>query len=707
MLLLLASILLIVCVAYSILAESTAVQTRSVATVYSLTLLAAYGFLWYFIADLFKSQRATPRKAFWHTLVAGVICFGLAFVILHYLPGGFTDEWVAIGPISKVKSALLSLLEAVFFFVLLLRFRDLALYRRTKNAERNWHLMLGFMVAPALMMLIFPLQGDVVVLLVAYVPLVVPALVFMAANALRISWIVQLSFRQKMTTIGLVLLLLAFFGVILIFGGAGDALATIGDPYGLIPGESHYLLEHSPALSLFLALSGVFGFVYCTMTALSLVFHLPTTGDFQRRADEMAVMHSLTDLVTQVFDLEKLVTTITASPVEAGLATASWLATADPHTGSLQPRVIATHNIAPQVVTDGIDTDAFYSDILLARKHVLVDRAMLDRRVRTGSRDGIGSLLVIPLAARNEVLGALFVARSVTHGFEREDIEATAIFAAQAAIALENARLFEEQIERERLSRELAIAREVQHKLLPQRLPTVEGLTIAASSVSAQEVGGDYYDFVELDGERLAVIVGDVSGKGTSAAFYMAEMQGIFQSATHIAPEPAEFLTHANRVLARLLESNTFMTVIYGLLDGKRQQLRIARAGHCPAAFVTAGTEARYLRCRGLGLALDRGALFRRTIEVETINLKPGDVFVLYTDGVVESRNASGEEYGYDRLLTAISRNRGDDASTVHRALLGDLDTFLEIDRQYDDDLTLVVLKWHGQNVHPNRTVPE
>ncbi|MCH7646618.1 MAG: SpoIIE family protein phosphatase, partial [Nitrospinae bacterium] len=188
--------------------------------------------------------------------------------------------------------------------------------------------------------------------------------------------------------------------------------------------------------------------------------------------------------------------------------------------------------------------------------------------------------------ARNEALGALFVAREVTHGFEKDDVEAISIFAAQAALALDNARLFEEQIEKERLARELAIAKEVQHKLLPQCLPSLEGLTLAASSVSAQEVGGDYYDFVQLDDQRLAFIVGDVSGKGTSAAFYMAEMQGVFQSVSHIAPDPQDFLTHANRALANSLEKNVFISVIYGVLDLKKEEIVLARAGHCPAAMI-------------------------------------------------------------------------------------------------------------------------
>ena len=683
---------------YLLLTWNTGHPSTFIAVVYNLVVLACYGTLWLLIANLFRGQRATPAKAFWHTLVLGVVLIGLSFAVLRLIPGGFSETGMPLTITTVVKMDVLNLLEATFFFVLLLRFRDLMLFKRTKTSQRNWYLMLGFMVFTALVSFVAT-PGDEERWQDYLLALgIIPSVAFMAINSFRISWIVHLSFRDKIASIGLTILLLMMFGLSFNYGGAAE-LSTVNplrDVEGLLPWESKYLTNYSPALSTFMMLAGVFGILYCMTALLSLLFHLPTTGEFQRRADEMAVMHSLTDLVNQVFDPEKLVSTITASPVEAGSADASWLAVADPETGSLRPRVIATHNIAPAVVAELVDTDAFYHEVLLSKEPVLLEQAPVDHRVEANPGDGLSSLLVIPLSARSEILGALFVAREVTHGFEKDDVEAISVFAAQAALALDNARLFEEQIERERLSRELAIAKEVQHKLLPQHLPMVEGLTLAASSVSAQEVGGDYYDFVELDDRRLAFIVGDVSGKGTSAAFYMAEMQGVFQSVAHIAPDPHDFLTHANRALATSLEKNVFISVIYGVIDLETEEVMLARAGHCPAATISLTGEARYLRSQGLGLGLDRGSLFHKTLAVEHLALQPGDVFVLYTDGVVESRGPDGEEYGYDRLLDSVCKHRHEDAPDLHASLLRDLDGFLGGMRQYDDDMTLVVLKWHG-----------
>ena len=274
-------------------------------------------------------------------------------------------------------------------------------------------------------------------------------------------------------------------------------------------------------------------------------------------------------------------------------------------------------------------------------------------------------------------MGALFFTKSMSQAFEPDDLEAITGFAAQAALALDNARLFTERLEVERLERELSIAREVQQKLLPQTLPELDGLSIAATSVPALEVGGDYYDFHPVDEHRLAVIVADVSGKGTSAAFYMAELQGIFKAVSQILPEPDDFLGAANRALATLLEKNVFISVIYGLLDTRNGTLRLARAGHCPAAVSDLSGATHFVDQRGLGLGLDAGPIFTKSLEVKEHQLQPGDVFVMYTDGVVESRNEVGDEYGYDRLLDALSDNRHEDAFELHNALVRDLNDFV------------------------------
>jgi phosphoserine phosphatase RsbU/P len=683
---------------YHLLAWSGQAPSQSLRIGYDAVMLIGYAGLWFMLSDMMSKRRPSPARSFWSTALtaAGVIIFS-HIVLLVARPPAAVDPSLSLGfdletgrPLvlaTVFKTNILGLLYGGFAVILMLRLRDLVLVKRTRSSLRNWRILVVVMLVSSLSVVgMLPGQD----LNELQTILMIVAVVFMVVSSFRLSWIVFLSFREKMASIGLSVLLLVV--LILGIGIMEDSILS-----GLAaPGSYTYVQSFSYPLSMFSSLAAVFGILYCTTAFLSLLFHLPTTGEFQARAVERQAMQSLTHIVGQVFDPARLHAAIASSPVEAGLAQSAWLALADPDSGSLTPQIVAASRRAPEDVEGLVDVAAFYEEVRKAINPLIYQEAMVDRRVRAGAADGIASLVVVPLVGRERHLGALFATKDVVRGFERDEVETISILAAQASLAIENANLFEQQVERERLERELAIAREVQQRLLPQHVPAMEGLSIQASSVPAQEVGGDYYDFVELEGNRLGIIVADVSGKGTSAAFYMAEMQGIFQSVSRLASTPADFLYHANIAISQSLERNVFVSVIYGIVDIDKQEFVLARAGHCPAAAVGIGGEARFLRSQGIGLGLDRGELFRRSLVETTIHLQPGDVFVLYTDGVVESRSPDGEEYGYDRVLKVLETSREEDASDIHTALIRDLNDFVTEGAEYGDDMTLMVLKWHG-----------
>lgn len=661
--------------------------------VYHLVVLVCYSSLWLILLHGLRARVVTKARLFWTLLLVTALglAVGRSMVGLTSPDGlsaaelrvfGFNvDTGAALSFFTVLKMSLYALGEAAISFYLLLRLRELVLFKRTRASQRNWYAMLVAMVIAALCTIGLDPRSQIG--LVASIALV-PAVLLMVVNAMRVSWIVYLPFADKMTIIGLVGLLLG----LLIFGlGSGEG--------GLLTGDYGYLYYYSYPLRLFTQMAIGFATLYCFTAFLFLLFHLPTTGDFQRKADEMAALQALTNLIGQVFERDKLVASIASSPVEAGAADKVWLALFNVTYGALSTEVVSSKGITVREAQEAVDLSALVDDVRTRREAVVIDQAPADHRVRARPGEGIGSLVALPLMARGEVLGVLFMVREVPQGFEQDDVEGLRLFASQASLALDNARLFEEQVEKERLAREIDIARTVQQRLLPQRLPEVRGLSLAANSISAMEVGGDYYDFAEMDNGQLSIIVADVSGKGTSAAFYMAEMQGIFQSLTLSAPCPHRFMEQANRALARSLERNVFVTAVYGVLDPVAESFSLARAGHCPVAYVPLTGMPRLLRSPGLGLGLDRSALFGQTIREETVALQPGDVLALYTDGVVESRSEADEEYGYERLLASLKEHRHEDASQLHAAVMADLDAFLgKVD--YADDLTLVVLKWHG-----------
>ncbi len=657
------------------------------------------GLLAFLVSGLFTRRVFNPVRALWTPLVVAGLGAALELALVAMgggpatvdlqtgVPEGFGDVTQVIG---------VALIETIVALAVLFSLRTLVLFKRTSGSVRNWRIMLGAMTAAALVLLghgaTDPVNDNVL-----HIVLVGAAVVAMVMNAFRLSWIVYLPFRQKMLTLGLSVVLIALLAYMLQMRYV-DAGVSLRDTPAVGPEmELTLAAVFSQPLSQFVMMAFGFGVLYATTAVLSLLFHLPTAAALQQKTGEMEALQALARLSGEVFDRDKLVDTIAGAPVEAGVAQAAWLALIDEDSGSLAPHVTAAFGLTPMQIKALIDYDTLARDALAAKAPILLRQAPADHRVRARPGDGIGSLLVLPLHAHGEPLGAIFATRAVTEGFEDDDVEALVAFAGQAALALNNADLFAERLERERLQRELAIAREVQQRLLPQHLPEAPGVALSALSVPAAEVCGDYYDFVEIGDGCFGVIVGDVSGKGTSAAFYMAELKGIFQSASKLTRSPAEFLARANEALAGSLGKNAFITAVYGIMDTTAGTFTLARAGHCPVAHAHADGTVDLLRVGGLGLGLDRGPLFRRALKEQQIKLSPGDAFVLYSDGLVETRDraGTGEEYGYERLAAAVAKHRKLPPDAFRDALLHDLQQFAGHD-VWDDDLTLVIVKWEG-----------
>ncbi len=206
-----------------------------------------------------------------------------------------------------------------------------------------------------------------------------------------------------------------------------------------------------------------------------------------------------------------------------------------------------------------------------------------------------------------------------------------------------------EQAEKQRLEEELRIARQIQMSLLPQGEVTMEGIRVAALCLPAAEVGGDYYDLLPLSPTRMGVLVADVSGKGTSAALYMAELKGLVLSLSRMYESPARLLGEANRILAANMDARSFITMTYAVVDTAARTMRYARAGHNPLIHLEAATgRTRVLTPQGLGLGIDPGDRFEAILEEAEVPLVTGDVFVFFTDGLSEAMNDRAELFGGD-----------------------------------------------------------
>jgi serine phosphatase RsbU (regulator of sigma subunit) len=253
--------------------------------------------------------------------------------------------------------------------------------------------------------------------------------------------------------------------------------------------------------------------------------------------------------------------------------------------------------------------------------------------------------------------------------------------------------LLRESAEKERLEEELRIARQIQMSLLPQGAVDLPGLRIAALCLPAAEVGGDYYDLLPLSETRMGLLVADVSGKGTSAALYMAELKGLVLSLSRIHESPKKLLSEANRILAANMDPRSFVTMTYAIVDTARRTLRHARAGHNPVIQLEKRTmRTRVLAPAGIGLGMDRGERFDAVLEELEVPLERGDIFLFFTDGLSEAMNVRDELFGEQRLRDVLEQAATLSSEELRERILVEIRSFVGEASQHDD-MTLVILK--------------
>jgi serine phosphatase RsbU (regulator of sigma subunit) len=252
--------------------------------------------------------------------------------------------------------------------------------------------------------------------------------------------------------------------------------------------------------------------------------------------------------------------------------------------------------------------------------------------------------------------------------------------------------------EKKRLEEELRIARVIQMSLLPRGQLAVPGLSVSALCVPAREVGGDYYDFFPLGDDRLGVLIADVSGKGTSAALYMAELKGLMLSLSRTCPSPRELLLTANQIISDNLDSRSFITMTYAVIDLARRTMAYARAGHTPLIRRRdgdGGPTVEVLSPDGLvlGLRIDGGELFERLLTEVTLPLERGDVLLMFTDGISEAMNADSDLFGEARLATLIEEHGHLPTDELRERILREIEAFVAGAPQHDD-MTMILIKF-------------
>ena len=322
-----------------------------------------------------------------------------------------------------------------------------------------------------------------------------------------------------------------------------------------------------------------------------------------------------------------------------------------------------------------------------------------DRETCKKTFEQLEATLFLPLIYEDRLTGLISLGKKKSGKFyRREDINLLKVLANQGAVAIENAKLFEENIEKSRMEEELKIAHNIQLSMLPDRAPTIEGFSIAARCIPAREVGGDFYDFVEMidDGaKRLGIVVGDVSGKAVSGALVMAASRSIFRVLTETHESVHEVMNRGNMRLHQDVKKGMFVALLYAVLDSKEKTMTFSNAGQVqPILCSPEKSKAEYIDTEGDRFPL--GIIKECYYQEKHVSLRKGDILVFYTDGMVEAVNAKDELYGFERFMASIEEGRDLGANELLDKLINDVMRYVGKVEQHDD-LTAVVVKVDGR----------
>ena len=557
---------------------------------------------------------------------------------------------------------------SAFLISTALLWKHLILYQKNKQVVNQWQVFELSMLG-ALFFVFFNnnnfdysfLFGLVILLIIS---------ILLAGN---LKWIPYLNFKEKWK------LLLFLFLILLCAGFLFYRVLNFGN-------EERIQINLTDNLFL-MALFG-FVFAYGLFSFLVTLFNLPTSSVFEQKLTEAINFQKLSQSIQPEESEEQVLDILLDSCISASFSDGAWI--------ELNPKeqFIVKNPLRFLDESTRAELNSLISQVHQTWVHGSTAELPHPQTIRL-NHPNYKSALLLPLVVNKSILARIILIKEVKEGFNKEMMSIIGTFARQACISVENHRLLNQAIENERYQEELKIAQRVQKALLPLHLDHPDSFDICAYSNTADEVGGDYYDTYQVDENHFVLIMGDVSGKGTSAAFHMAQMKGVFQSLIQLGLRPAEFMEKANSALSKCLERNHFITASIFEIDVVHQTFCHARAGHIPTLWYKASERtAEFISMEGLGLGIVRNLTYKNHVHEKTFNYQPGDILVLLTDGILEGRNDTGEQFGYERIKKIVEEHPQKSPIDLQQVLIDSLHLFVGGDGMIDDDYSLLVVKF-------------
>jgi phosphoserine phosphatase RsbU/P len=602
-------------------------------------------------------------------LVVTVISLGLKLLVFAMGETKLTSNVIFIYLIYQINLSLF----LSFLLAALTVWKRLIIYQKSKWVLRAWTLFEVLMF----FILIYDslgLQTTDWIFTPVDIALGVTAL-YLTAN---MKWVAYLNFRQKWTSL-LLLLLTVFYILYFTFTVTTSSEAISEQSESFLNFQVHLF---NIALLAFVGL-------YCIFSFLVIAFNLPTSSAFEQKLEEVVNFQRLSQSIQTEQNEESVYNILLESSMSSVSADAAWL---DIKTSRMETRMF-TKNMSEkeaQAIRQHFK-EKNITGILNSSQDKTRNIAKHLSAIK-GVR--FKSIISFPIYVKGNAIGSLSLLKELPEGFNKEMTRIVSAFSNQAGITIENFRLMEEALQNERYKEELKIAKMVQKSLLPQKLESDKDFEITAFSESADDVGGDYYDTLRVSDKEVALIIADVSGKGTTAAFHMSQMKGIFHSLAQGERNPLEFMSKANSALMFCLERGSFISSAYFVVNTETKVVLYSRAGHCPVLYYHASEgRTEFLKDRGAALGMLKGPRYNSMIESKCIPYKPNDVIVLYTDGITEARNDKHEEFGQARLEVALQQSASKSSQEIQEFIIKQLYDFTGT-RNINDDYTTMIIKF-------------
>jgi len=629
--------------------------------------LTVYGFYNYSIT---KNTQSDFLNLIWRGASTGIFVVAI-YLLIDLFIGSLGESKLATDPFLEtffyhVRFSLLT----IFLISTSLLWQHLILYQKTKRVVKQWQAY-EIAILISMFLVFFDRDTNDYPFFFGLVLLGILAIIL----STNLKWIPYLTFKEKWKSLLFLSIIIASISYLL---------------WQTFLLEDQRIYPINLTWNLFLVSIFWFVLIYAVLSFLVTLFNLPTSSVFEQKLTEAINFQRLSQSIQPEENEEQVLDILMDSCMSAAYADGGWL------------------SMTSEEFPDGFFQERFIDRKIREEIANLIQQQKTTKEWASEKRlDNLSpinlrlnhpkfeSILLVPLVINKSVIGKIVLCKEVRDGFNKEMLNIISTFARQACIAVENHRLLNQAILNERYQEELKIAQRVQKSLLPTKLDHNESFDICAYSNAADEVGGDYYDTYKLDEDRYVLIIGDVSGKGTSAAFHMSQMKGIFQSLIQLNLSPADFMIKANAALSRCLERNHFITASIFIINTAKQKICHSRAGHVPTLFHQEKlNKSHYLEIEGLGLGILRNMQYEKHVVEKTFTYESGDVLVLFTDGIVEAKNEKSHQFGYERIRTLLEANHELNPQEIQAKVIDTLHAFVGGDGLIDDDYSIMVVKF-------------